>query len=167
MPNVRRKMKIGEVSLVKSPANPGAQIALFKSANEDDMSAFIELAKANDKEGLWLAMQEAAKRDIPPSDMTPEEIISAWLGTPEGKAAWALYRGLRDNTFQHTPPTQKQEPMPAFAAIKKAASEVHAENPELTPEQAMVKVLERNPDLYTAYENERRTRQRRAKGYTV
>lgn len=166
MPKVRRKMKVAEISLVKSPANPGAQIALFKSAHEDDMDEFMELAKAGDKAGLWLAMQKAANTVAPPN-MTPEEIISAWLGTPEGKAVWALYRGLRDNTFQRTPPTQKHDPLPAFAAIKKAADEVRAESPELTPEQAMAKVLEQKPGLYASYENERRTRQRRAKGYNV
>lgn len=144
MATVRRQLKITEISLVRTPANEGAVVALFKS--ED---ARVGLTKAD----IHTAMRKRAWELFPDAPTVEQAFVRYIRETEEGREARAAH-----DQAPHTPaPVAKADPRPLppsattldYHALCAKAEELRKERPELTAEMARVMVRRQQPGKWT------------------
>jgi hypothetical protein len=98
-------------------------------------------------------LQKAADEHFAGEDLTPEQRFAKFLETEEGQDLRVRFEALPGKVV-------KKHMDNSFQEIERAAAEIRKQEPDLTEEQAIVKVMERRPDLVEAYRRQERRAQR-------
>jgi hypothetical protein len=106
------------------------------------------------RETIYAQMQAAAAREAQPGE-SPEQALARWLRTPEGQDQYTAYRNA-----PAAPATPPPPPLPdvstacqrsVLKALDAAAECLRRAHPELSPEQAIARAVEVEPQLYADY----------------
>ena len=147
---VRRNLKVTEVSLVRSPANPGALVTLHK--REEEKRVTEPLSKAD----LYAVAKQKAEAFRKPGEAHINVALGRFFGTPEGQALRLKMEGAPGPVIaEQTPALNKHLTMPSLQKATELAHQLRAKFPELSLERARAKVWEARPDLVRQYNTER------------